>query len=194
MYKEYAVNQFEPDKQLLRGLADQDRDSIEKIYRLNYPMIQHMIINNSGSADDAADIFQETMIVLFEKATDPQFELNCLLKTYIYSVARRIWLKKIQQQQRMLTQEQDFEQVVLVDDDLEIHEQKQNQFNIMESAMAKIGEPCKSLLEAFYVNKKPMQLIAEEFKYTNADNAKTQKYKCLMRLKKLFFAEYNKKN
>ena len=28
------------------------------------------------------------------------------------------------------------------------------------------------------------------FGYTNADNAKTQKYKCLMRLKKLFFAQY----
>ena len=56
--------------------------------------------------------------------------------------------------------------------------------------MAKIGEPCKSLLEAFYINKKQMQEIAHEFKYTNADNAKTQKYKCLVRLKKLFFAEY----
>jgi hypothetical protein len=60
----------------------------------------------------------------------------------------------------------------------------------MEKAMAKIGEPCKSLLEAFYINKKQMQEIALEFKYTNADNAKTQKYKCLVRLKKLFFAEY----
>ena len=33
--------------------------------------------------------------------------------------------------------------------------------------------------------------IAAEFGYTNADNAKNQKYKCLMRLKKLFFAQYN---
>jgi hypothetical protein len=32
-----------------------------------------------------------------------------------------------------------------------------------------------------------MQEICTEFGYTNADNAKTQKYKCLTRLKKLFF-------
>ncbi len=63
-------------------------------------------------------------------------------------------------------------------------------FNIMETAMSKIGEPCKSLLEAYYIQKKQMQEIATEFGYTNADNAKTQKYKCLVRLKKLFFAQY----
>ena len=43
------------------------------------------------------------------------------------------------------------------------------------------------LLLAFYLQKKGMQEIAASFGYTNADNAKTQKYKCLMRLKKLFF-------
>jgi hypothetical protein len=46
------------------------------------------------------------------------------------------------------------------------------------------------LLEAYYIHKKQMQEIANQFNYTNADNAKTQKYKCLVRLKKLFFAEY----
>jgi hypothetical protein len=32
-----------------------------------------------------------------------------------------------------------------------------------------------------------METIREKFGYTNADNAKNQKYKCLQRLKKLFF-------
>ena len=60
---------------------------------------------------------------------------------------------------------------------------------LMENALQKIGEPCKSLLEAFYIEKKSMPEIADSFGYTNADNAKTQKYKCLVRLKKLFFAQ-----
>jgi DNA-directed RNA polymerase specialized sigma subunit len=59
----------------------------------------------------------------------------------------------------------------------------------MESALSKLGEPCKSLIEAYYFQKKNMQEIAANFGYTNADNAKTQKYKCLMRLKKLFFTK-----
>jgi hypothetical protein len=56
----------------------------------------------------------------------------------------------------------------------------------METSMNNLGEPCKSLLEAYYLQKKNMVEIATEFGYTNADNAKNQKYKCLMRLKKLF--------
>jgi hypothetical protein len=82
------------------------------------------------------------------------------------------------------------EVTIPVEEDLEIHEKKQSDFYMMENAMNKIGEPCKSLLEAYYILKKPMLQIATDFGYTNADNAKTQKYKCLVRLKKLFFAQY----
>jgi hypothetical protein len=61
----------------------------------------------------------------------------------------------------------------------------------MDRALNSLGEPCKSLLKAFYIEKKSMDQIALLFGYTNADNAKNQKYKCLMRLKKLFFSQYN---
>ena len=61
----------------------------------------------------------------------------------------------------------------------------------MEKALGSLGEPCKGLLESYYLQKKDMTEIAATFGYTNADNAKNQKYKCLMRLKKLFFAQYN---
>jgi len=61
---------------------------------------------------------------------------------------------------------------------------------MMEKAMNGLGEPCKSLLEAFYMQKRSMQEIASGFGYTNSENAKNQKYKCLMRLKKLFFSQY----
>jgi predicted DNA-binding protein YlxM (UPF0122 family) len=47
-----------------------------------------------------------------------------------------------------------------------------------------------TILEDYYLHKKSMQEIAEKFGYTNAENAKNQKYKCLMRLKKLFFDQY----
>jgi RNA polymerase sigma factor (sigma-70 family) len=183
------VNISEEEKTLLQGLAGEDKKSIEKIYREHYSMVQSLVINNNGSPDDAADIFQELMIVLFEKAKSGTFELHCQLKTFIYAVCRRLWLKKLNKQQRFVTGDH-IEDVVSVDEDMEVHEKKQEEFSIMEAAMSKIGEPCKSLLEAYYVQKKQMQAIAADFGYTNADNAKTQKYKCLVRLKKLFFAQY----
>jgi RNA polymerase sigma factor (sigma-70 family) len=178
------------EKALLDGLAKEDKAIIERIYKENYGMIHTMVLNNSGSSDDAADIFQEAMIVLFEKSKIEGFELSCQLKTYIYSVCRRLWLKRLHISQRIVTNTDNAEDVVSVEEDLEVHEKRHSDFQIMENAMSKIGEPCKSLLEAYYLQKKQMQQIATDFGYTNADNAKTQKYKCLVRLKKLFFAQY----
>ncbi len=188
------MSTIEQDKLLLEGLAIQDKASIETIYKSHFPMIQNLIINNKGSMDDASDTFQEAMIVLYQKSLDNEFQLNCLIKTYLYSVCKRIWLKKLQQIQRFGLQADDFEEYVAIEEDVTKHEKQQDRFHIMENALSKIGEPCKSLLEAYYIQKKHMNEIAAEFKYTNADNAKTQKYKCLMRLKKLFFAEYKHEN
>jgi len=39
-------------------------------------------------------------------------------------------------------------------------------FNLMENALLKIGEPCKSILEAYYIQKKSDAEIAETFGYT----------------------------
>ena len=153
-------------------------------------MVQSLVINNNGSPDDAADIFQELMIVLFEKAKTGSFELHCQLKTFVFAVSRRLWLKKLNQLQRYTGSSDAVDEIVSIDEDMEVHEKRQEEFTIMEAAMSKIGEPCKSLLDAYYIQKKNMQEIASDFGYTNADNAKTQKYKCLVRLKKLFFAQY----
>jgi DNA-directed RNA polymerase specialized sigma subunit len=82
------------------------------------------------------------------------------------------------------------EDIVVVDDEVEDQEKRNTEFIMMEKAMGSLGEPCQSLLNAFYMQKKNMQEIASSFGYTNAENAKTQKYKCLMRLKKAFFSQY----
>ena len=184
------LSNLEQEKGMLEGLAKNDKEVIEAIYRDNYAMVQAYVLNNSGNTEEARDIFQELMIVLYEKAISDSFELHCQLKTFIYSVCRRLWLKRLQQMQRFSGGPENLEETVPVDEELEVHEKQNTDFILMENAMNKIGEPCKSLLEAYYLQKKNMQEIAAEFGYTNADNAKTQKYKCLMRLKKLFFAQY----
>lgn len=184
------MSSFEQDYILLKGLENQQDKSINQIYLDHFQMIQRLVVNNNGTLDDAADVFQEAMIVLYEKAIDPNFQLNCQLKTFIYSICRRIWLKKLFQQKKMGSKVIDFEDIISVEEDMESNEIKQKNFNILDECLNKIGEPCKSLLEAYYFNRKHMLDIAKEFNYTNADNAKTQKYKCLMRLKKLFFAAY----
>jgi RNA polymerase sigma factor (sigma-70 family) len=186
------VKEYSREYRLLEGLARNDHHDIETIYKENFGLVQSFILNNNGTFDDARDVFQEAMVVLYEKSKDSSFTLTCQLKTYLYSICRRLWLKKLQQQSRYSTPVEGFEEMVPVEEEIEEKEKLDNDFETMENAMRSLGEPCKSLLEAFYIQKKQMVEIAEEFGYTNADNAKNQKYKCLMRLKKLFFAQYNK--
>jgi len=175
---------------LLNGLANSDAKAIETIYKSNFQMVQSFVLNNNGTYDDARDIFQEAMIVLYENAKTESFVLTCQIKTYIYSICRRLWLKRLQYLNKF-TQVESLEETIAVDDDLDQHEKRNADFGIMERALGGLGEPCKSLLEAYYMHKKDMADIATSFGYTNADNAKNQKYKCLMRLKKLFFSQYN---
>jgi DNA-directed RNA polymerase specialized sigma24 family protein len=77
------VNIQTDEKDLLEGLAISDKKAVETIYKENFNAVQSLIINNNGSSDDAKDIFQEAMIVLYEKVRSGSFELNCQIKTYI---------------------------------------------------------------------------------------------------------------
>jgi len=179
------------EQALLKGLANNESKAIETIYKDNFSMVQTYILNNNGSYDEARDIFQEAMIALYEKAQTESFVLTCQIKTYVFSICRRLWLKRLQQLGRYSQQNDSIEETIAVEEDLEAHKQRNAEFAIMHRALSSLGEPCKSLLEGFYLKKMDMNALAHEFGYTNADNAKNQKYKCLMRLKKLFFSQYN---
>jgi len=70
-----------------------------------------------------------------------------------------------------------------------VYEEREQNLNRMQESIGQLGEPCKTLLTDFYMARLGMDEIADKFGYTNADNAKNQKYKCLQRLKKIFFLD-----
>lgn len=175
------------DREVVLGVLNNSEEALNKLYTGYFPMVLQFILNNNGDEDDAKDVYQEGIIVLYNKIKGGNFELSSKLKTYIYSVCRRIWLKKLSQQSRKTNNIADFEDVLAIDEDVELHEEKDKQFEKMQSALLLLGEPCKTIIQDFYINNLSMHDICEKFGYTNTDNAKTQKYKCLQRLKKLFF-------
>jgi RNA polymerase sigma factor (sigma-70 family) len=178
------------DSEVILGILNNSETALKKLYVAYFPMILQLIINNSGDEDDAKDIYQEAIIVLYNKVKAGDFELSSKLKTYIYSVCRRLWLKRLNQINRYGGDIKDFQEFLPVEeDDSERHADRDIQFKKMESALQLLGEPCKTIMEDFYIHNRSMQEICERFGYTNADNAKTQKYKCLQRLKKLFFQQ-----
>lgn len=186
------------EQQVLTALAKGDRAATEQIYKQQYPIINGWLLKNGGSSDDSADLFQEAMVVLFGKVQDEEFRLTCSVGTYLFAISKHLWYKKLQQQQRAPSRlyeetEADGEGLYAAhEDDLNIHHEREAHFEQLDSALDQIGEPCRSLLQAYYHKDKSMQQIAADFGYTNPENAKTQKYKCLARLRKLFYTMQSK--
>lgn len=182
------------DSELIEGLSRNHSQAIREIYRLYQSMLTKWIVTRGGAENDAYDIFQEGLMVLYEKTQKPEFALTCKLSTYLFAVCKRLWFKKLEAANQVSylheveQDEEEMEMEVQYHDDVDLHLEKEGNFLLLETAMNQLGEPCNGLLKAFYLEDRNMQEIASQFGYTNAENAKTQKYKCLNRLKKLFFS------
>ena len=82
--------------ELVKGIRKRDNAVLSYIYQNYFQSVLHFVQNNSGTAQDAKDVFQEAMIVVFENIrADKDFKLTSNLQTYIYSVARIIWIKHL---------------------------------------------------------------------------------------------------
>ena len=181
---------YYPDEELLEGIRNDDEAALSYLYKLHYPMILHFIQNNNGTEDEAKDIYQEAVIIFYEKVHDGSLDLYCKIKTFLYSICRRLWLKKLAEKNRFsISRIEDSETYEAVEEE-DMAMENEKKYTVMSHALALLGEPCRGLIEDFYLHDLSMVAIAEKFGYTNPDNAKTQKYKCLQRLKKIFFSAY----
>lgn len=176
------------DNDFIDGLRNGDSNVLSALYKKYYNLVLKFVVNNSGSEEAARDIYQEAVIVLYENVQKPEFSLNCQLQTYIYSVARRLWLKELRRNgKNTLFKETEEEELADVSTETDAYTEREKEFEQLNKSLANLGEPCGSLITDFYVKKMSMEDIAEKYGYTNADTAKNQKYKCLQRLKKGFF-------
>lgn len=179
------------EQELLILLSKGDRQATEQVYKHHGKVITAWIQNHGGSSSDAADILQEAMVVLYEKSQHEDFRLTCKIGTYLFAIGKHLWYKKLQKQQRqpgiLPESAGDDDTDWAYEEDIKTHEERELHYEQLNNALEQIGEPCRSLLKAFYHKDKSMQEIAQEFGYTNPDNAKTQKYKCLNRLRKIFY-------
>jgi len=176
--------------QLLASLAKGERTATENIYRQHKKMISSWVKQNGGSEDEVEDIFQEAMVILYEKAQQEVFRLECKIGTYLFAICKNLWYKRFQQQKKSPSSLPDSagdEIDWAYDDDIKAHEEREMHYEQLNNALDQLGEPCSSILKAYYHEDKNMNEIAADFGYTNSENAKTQKYKCLQRLKKLFY-------
>jgi RNA polymerase sigma factor (sigma-70 family) len=175
------------EQTLIHGIKNNHTMAIVYVYRKNFPAIANFIRLNGGNNDEAKDIFQDAMMVLFHNLQNAEFNLSCQLSTYIYSVSRNLWLTELKRKNRNTIEIQDVEELIS-DEETNVDEAKEtlNLQQQLNKCLEELGEPCKNILTSYYIEQLSMQEIAKKMGYTNAENAKNQKYKCLLRLKKLF--------
>lgn len=152
------------------------------LYEEYWTMVKYFVTRNSGRESEAADIFQETLLVLFEKVREPQFRLSSSLKTYLYSIARNLWLKELRKKgKEAVVDFEDIEEVGSV----EMEDSTDERTDLLGRCLKMLGDNCRDLIHRFYYLRHSMQVIANEMGYSNADTAKAQKYKCVQKLREL---------
>ena len=181
------------DKKIVQLLQEGKRSqAFLKLYS-GYPPIEKLILSKGGSKEDAKDVFQEALVVFYQKAKKSEFILTASISTYLYSVCRFIWKDELIKRNKREFIDFDIE---LEDADkeelLEVLE-KESKFKLVEEVLAHIGEKCLKLLSSFYYNNLSMKEIASRFELKSENVAKNQKYKCLERAKlKLIELKQNK--
>jgi RNA polymerase sigma factor (sigma-70 family) len=177
---------FTSDESIIQGILCSDDKALAHLYHEYADMVSHLIITNSGSKDDAEDIFQDTIIVIYEKIKSGGFKLNSSLKTYIYAVSRNLWLYKLRQKSRDSKLEESF--MVIPVDEMEVDNfyEENNNHDKMPDYIRLLGESCKKILLMFYYEKLSTKDIADKMQLAGSDYVKTQKYRCLQKLKSLY--------
>lgn len=158
----------------------------KSVYVSCFPMIRSMVFKNSGSVDDARDIFQEAIIVLFQNSSREKFELNVGTCTYLYSIARNKWLKHIRDHGKRTGLDETNEPAdenSFVDDD----EQKQRQ-RLLVKHLSTMGEKCQRIIKLYFEGI-PGEEIAKELEFSSYEYYRVAKNRCIENLKKLIHAD-----
>jgi RNA polymerase sigma factor (sigma-70 family) len=166
-------------------IIDELKKGNTKVFSLiynSYPLIENYILNNSGSKDDAKDIFQNTLLIFYQKVKEPDFELTSKLSTYLFAICKNAWLKTLRSRK---TKEPLQDHIQLTNDE-ETHQTNEDSIvEFIQEKLTAMGDPCQSLIIFHEFHKMKWEEIAKKMNYASAHAARNQKYKCLVRLKKM---------
>ncbi len=173
------------DEAVLEGLRLRSDYIINFIYKEFFPLIKFLVNNNGGSDEDAEDIFQDGIIVMYNKISTEQLTLSCAFKTYLYSVCRNLWLQKLKKRKAIVDRLSDVEEFIELPYDI-LHEASAEQaelHRIIQKHYLSLPEDCQKILKLFMRNI-AMREIAKTLGFKTEKYAKTRKYLCKEELKK----------
>jgi RNA polymerase sigma factor (sigma-70 family) len=175
--------------QMLRSGAAPD-EAVRQLYRMQFSIAKAYIKQNSGTDEDAEDIFQEVIISFIELVKKDKFRGESSISTFLYAITRNTWLNELKKRGRSKLREEKFEKAkdsTEMDASFSIvnRELKAQLMQVVDS----LGETCKKILLAFYFENLAIKDILQTLDYENEQVVRNKKYKCLKQLEQLITSE-----
>lgn len=180
--KSSEVNEQELFERIQRG----DEKALEVIYIKYYRMMTKLVLTNSGTEEEARDVYQDALVVFWQKARSGNLVLTSKMSTYIYSICQNLWRKELDRKKRLSNESKDSSEVI----DMDSPEREK----IIAQCLDQLGDTCKKVLMYYYFDDMSMQEIADKLGFANTDTAKTKKYKCKQKLDELVKSQYSEKD
>ena len=172
------------DNEVLERIIHGDESALDYLYKKCYRMMTNLVMKNSGTEEEAKDIFQEALVVFWRKAISGNLVLTSKISTFIYSICLNLWRKELERKSRYSNEEKDGVEY--------INDEQEEKIKIIHECINELGDTCKKILNYHYFDGLSMQDIAEKLGYANTDTAKTKKYKCKQKLFELVKTKYSK--
>lgn len=170
------MNRFS-QKELVDGIRRRDDRVLRFIYKSYYPLIMKLVLNNSGTEEDAKDVFQETLIVAFKNIRDnSDFNLESGLQTYLYSVARLKWLnvlRKTKNDNRLLKENHDFIEF----EEPKPFNEKDIRYSVYQKAFLRLPDDCQQILR-MSMDGMEQKEIADALGFRSENYIKKRKHFC----------------
>jgi RNA polymerase sigma factor (sigma-70 family) len=176
------------DAELVSSLRSGKRvdEAIKTVYRDYFESLSWFIMNNSGSRQDAEDIFQEVVINFIELVQKDKFRGESSVNTFLFSMNRHTWLNELKRRGRAELREIKYEDArdkeeADVSNTIADREIK----NQLMQLVGQLGETCKKILVMFYYENLSMKETLEGLEYENEQVVRNKKYKCLKQLEQM---------
>ncbi|MEA3443548.1 MAG: sigma-70 family RNA polymerase sigma factor [Bacteroidota bacterium] len=164
------------EEEVLAGVLGNSSKILQYVYKEAFPGVRRYILNNSGNDEDAKDIFQESIIIIYKKLKSKNLVLTCSLKVYLYSVCRLLWLKQLEKKRRNVEEVKVGEYLVDIEEDIFEMTEQNERYNLYRNHFEKLNKDCKKIMKLF-LEKVSLKEIAKIMGYTEK-YAKKRKFKC----------------
>jgi len=173
------------DEAILEGLRLRSDYIINFIYKEFFPLIKFLVVENGGMDEDAEDVFQDGIIIIYNKISINQLTLTSSFKTYIYSVCRNLWLQKLNKRKAIYDKLTDVEGYIDLPKNMlqEASFEETEMHRIIQIHFLSLTEDCQKVLRLFIKNI-PLREIATMLGFKTENYAKTRKYLCKEELKR----------